>query len=176
LSLDRRTGDALTEGFEQFVETVLTDTRGWEQAGFVFSFSDTDFDYAVILAEPNEVDALCRPYETRGTFSCQIGSVVALNAERWRSAVSDWPATLDAYRTMLVNHEVGHLLGQHHPENMCAASNEPAAVMAQQSTGAAPCAANPWPLAWELVCAAQHVEPLAPPYEPKTVLTCGPNG
>ena len=58
-----------------------------------------------------EVDALCLPYDTYGRFSCQNGPIVALNADRWRTAVDSWPATLDEYRAMLVNHEVGHLLG-----------------------------------------------------------------
>ncbi len=176
LRLDRRVGDAATEGFAGLVESVLTDPRGWEQAGFVFSFSDADADYTVVLAEGDEVDRLCLPYDTFGRFSCQIGPVVALNADRWRTAVESWPASLDEYRTMLVNHEVGHLLGQHHPAVRCPGDGQPAPVMAQQSSGVAPCLANPWPLPWEIACARTRLEPLAPPYERDIRLTCGPDG
>ncbi len=176
LRLDRRVGDAATEGFAPFVESVLTDARGWERAGFAFTFSDTDFDYSVVLAEGPEVDALCLPYDTFGRFSCQIGPVVALNADRWRTAVESWPGSLDEYRTMLVNHEVGHLLGQHHPADRCPGTGQPAPVMAQQSSGVAPCTANPWPLPWEITCAGLGLEPLAPPFERGIVLTCGPDG
>ena len=176
LRLDRRVGDAATEGFAPFVQAVLTDERGWIGAGFQFTFDEADHDYTVVLAEGPEVDALCLPYNTYGRFSCQIGPVVALNADRWRTAVESWPATLDEYRTMLVNHEIGHLLGQHHPASRCPGAGQLAPVMAQQSSGVDPCRANPWPLPWEIACARQGVEPLAPPFERDITLTCGPDG
>ena len=176
LRIDRRVDDAATEGFASFVRAVLTDERGWRRAGFGFTFTETGFDYTVVLAEGPEVDALCLPYDTFGRFSCQNGPVVALNADRWRTAVDGWPAALDDYRTMLINHEVGHLLGQHHPASRCPGDGQPAPVMAQQSSGVAPCTANPWPLGWEITCAQQGVEPLAPPYERDITLTCGPDG
>ena len=176
IRLDRRVTDNATADFASLAEAVLTDERGWMRAGFVFTFSKTDYDYTVVLAEGSEVDQLCLPYDTGGRFSCQIGPVVALNADRWREAVESWPMSLDDYRTMLVNHEVGHLIGQHHPANRCPVDGRPAPVMAQQSSGVSPCTANPWPLEWEVGCAAQGVEPLAPPYEDNIELTCGPSG
>jgi hypothetical protein len=162
LRIDRRVDDAATLEFAETVEEILTDQRGWEQAGFLFSFDGDEADYTVILAEGPEVDALCAPYTTRSRFSCQIGPVVALNADRWRGAVESWPGSLLEYQMMLTNHEVGHLLGQHHPAVFCTTDGEPAALMAQQSSGVGGCLANPWPLAWEIRCAALHAEPLAP--------------
>jgi hypothetical protein len=156
-------------------QATLTDPRGWQQAGFGFTFDDAA-PYVVVLAEAAEVDALCSPYDTEGLYSCQIGSTVALNADRWRSATPEWPGSLEGYRQMLVNHEVGHLLGQHHPDEKCPVPGDPAPVMAQQSKGADGCTANPWPLPWELACAAEHVEPLAPGYEADATPTCGPGG
>lgn len=176
LRLDRRVADEATAGFAELVRSVLTDQRGWSQAGYVFSFDDADADYTVVLAEGDEVDQLCLPYDTFGRFSCQIGPVVALNADRWRGAVDSWPTSLDEYRTMLVNHEVGHLIGQHHPADRCPGAGQPAPVMAQQSSGVDPCTANPWPLPWEIACANLRLEPLAPPYERNISLTCGPDG
>ena len=176
IKLERRVTDTESEGFESFVEEVLRDPRGWQQAGFLFSFSADEYDYTVVLAEPSGVDEMCAPYRTGGQYSCQIGPVVALNAERWRHATGSWPASLAEYRTMLVNHEVGHLLGQHHPAAQCSEAGESAAVMSQQSKGVGTCVANPWPLPWEITCASQHLEPLAPPYEPTVTLTCGPDG
>lgn len=176
IRLDRRVGDEATAGFDAFVESVLTDERGWSRAGFEFRFGEADAAYTVVLAEGSEVDELCLPYDTGGRFSCQIGPVVALNADRWRVAVESWPGSLDEYRTMLVNHEVGHLTGQHHPAVRCPGEGQPAPVMAQQSSGVAPCTANPWPLDWEIECAALGLEPLAPPFERDIQLTCGPDG
>lgn len=173
LRIERRTSDAATASFADVVRATLTDDRGWQRAGFRFTFG-ADAPYSVVLAEGAEVDRLCHPYEVGGRFSCQNGSVVALNADRWRTATEKWTGDLATYRKMLVNHEVGHLLGQHHPEAQCPAAGQPAPVMAQQSTELDGCVPNPWPLDWEIACAARHEEPLAPGYEVDPRSTCGP--
>ena len=172
LRLEREATEG-TDGFEQLVRDTLTDPRGWEQAGFEFRFAD-DAPYRVVVAEPAMVDVTCLPYDTGGRFSCQNGPTVALNADRWREATDTWTGTLDGYRRMLVNHEVGHLLGRHHARPACDGAG-PAAVMFQQSSGLDGCLPNPWPLPWEIACAARHDEPVAPGYEPDAEATCGPD-
>jgi hypothetical protein len=162
--VERRTADVATEGFEAVLDATLADPRGWSRAGFRL-VSDPGAAFLVVLAEGPEVDRLCLPYRTGSRYSCQNGPVVALNADRWRSATPEWTGDLATYRQMLVNHEVGHLLGQHHPEVQCPAPGDPAPVMAQQSTELDGCLPNPWPLAWEIELAARHEEPLAPPFE-----------
>jgi len=127
---------------------------------------DETAEYRVIVAEPAEVDRLCLPYDTYGRYSCQNGPVVALNAERWRTATPQWTGDLATYRQMLVNHEVGHLLGMRHPpEPQCPVPGRPALVMSQQSTELDGCLPNPWPLPQEIERAARHDLPLAPPYD-----------
>lgn len=171
--LERAVDDDATAAFAEVVMSTLTDPRGWSRAGFAFTFSD-DAPYTIVLAEGPDVDARCLPYDTSSRFSCQLGPVVALNADRWRMATPEWTGDLDGYRRMLVNHEVGHLLGQHHPVAGCTTPGEPAAIMVQQSTELDGCLANPWPLDWEIECAASGIEPLAPPYEPDASPLCGP--
>jgi hypothetical protein len=160
LRIEDRTADV--QGFGEQIMAILTDPRGWSRAGFAFR-EDPDAAYLVVLAEGDEVDRLCLPYDTYGLYSCQNGPVVALNADRWRDATPQWPADLDSYRTMLVNHEVGHLLHLHHPQPQCPGAGLPAPVMTQQSTSLGACLPNPWPLQWEVDLAAARLEPLAPP-------------
>lgn len=159
--LERRVGDEATAGFEAVVEATLSDERGWARAGFDFARAD-DGPYLIVLAEGDEVDRLCRPYDTYGKYSCQNGPVVALNADRWRAATPKWTGDLDDYRRMLVNHEVGHLLGMKHPRPQCPAVGRPAPIMNQQSTELDGCLANPWPLDDEIGVAARHDRKLAP--------------
>lgn len=158
--VEDRTADAATNDFAAFVEAVLEDPRGWQQADFEL-IHDPTAEYLVVLAEAGEVDALCLPYDTGGRFSCQNGHVVALNADRWRTATETWPRTLGDYRTMLVNHEFGHLLGMHHIR--CKQAGTPAPVMEQQSGGLRGCLPNPWPTPVEIMLAATHQFRLAPP-------------
>lgn len=160
--VERRTVDAATDDFLAVVDATLHDARGWQRAGFQF-LSDDRAEYVIVLAEGTEVDQLCLPYDTYGQYSCQNGPVVALNADRWRTATPKWTGDLPSYRQMLVNHEVGHLLGQHHPRPMCRARGQLAPIMNQQSTELNGCLPNPWPLPGEIERAARHDLPLAPP-------------
>lgn len=160
--VERRTDDDATAAFVDVVESTLADPRGWTRARFRFVRDDSG-PYLIVLAEGDEVDRLCLPYETYGQYSCQNGPVVALNADRWREATPKWTGDLATYRQMLVNHEVGHLLGQKHPRQQCPVQGQPAPIMNQQSTELDGCLPNPWPLPWEVELAARHDRPLAPP-------------
>lgn len=151
--------------FPSVADATLHDPRGWQQAGFRL-VRDQRARFRLVVAEGPEVDRLCRPYDTYGKYSCQNGPVVAFNADRWRYATPEWTGDLTTYRRMLVNHEVGHLLGMHHPPApQCPRRGALAPVMAQQSTELAGCRPNPWPLAHEIARAARHDLPLAPPFE-----------
>ena len=139
---------------------TLTDPRGWGRSGFSFVADDAS-ELTVVLAEPDRVDALCLPLETKGNASCQNGPVVALNARLWRDGSDDWDASVDDYRTYLVNHEVGHLIGLRHPADRCPEGEAVSAVMEPQ-TGGLVCAGNGWPLGWEIEWAANRPAEIGP--------------
>lgn len=163
--LERRTTDQATAGFETTAEAILSDPRGWGRAGFRL-VRRASAPFVVVLAEGPEVDALCLPYETYASYSCQNGPVVALNADRWRTATPKWTGTLEDYRGYLVGHEVGHLLGLRHPRRQCRAPGQVAPLMAQQSTELDGCLPNPWPLDTEVQQGRRRPPDLAPPYRP----------
>ena len=128
---------------------ILNAPTGWVQSGFTFVADDAS-ELRVVLAEGSRVDELCLPLETFGTVSCQNGSVVALNADRWRQGGRDWDSTIEEYRVYLVNHEVGHLIGLRHPEGRCPVDEALSAVMEPQTNNLVSCAGNGIPLQWEI--------------------------
>lgn len=161
LHVESRVADVSTEELAVFLFSTLNDPRSWASSGFEFTLGQPG-DFRVVLAEGPEVDRLCEPLKTGSNVSCQNGSVVALNAGKWRFGPTEWDSTLDDYRRYLVNHEVGHLIGQRHPSPRCPDLGAPNAVMEQQTGGLKGCSGNAWPLGWELERAAARPAVLAP--------------
>jgi Protein of unknown function (DUF3152) len=133
--------------FARAVEEALRDPRGWRRAGYSFHFVDPlQADIEIVLASPSLTDRLCAPLQTLGIYSCAQGSRAVLNFARWQHGASAY-RSLSRYRTYMINHEVGHLLGRGHV--YCPAPGALAPLMVQQTKGVAPCRPNPWPLAGE---------------------------
>jgi hypothetical protein len=127
------------------VEAALHDARSWARDRRLERVEDPDeADIRVLLAHPDEVDALCGAagLDTEGRYSCWTGEFAALNAWRWEVGAHDFD-DLDTYRRYLINHEFGHGLGYGHVD--CPAPGELAPVMMQQSITTAGCVANGWP-------------------------------
>jgi Protein of unknown function (DUF3152) len=133
--------------FAREVARVLGDSRGWKSAGYAFRLvGAAPADIQVVLASPGLTDSLCAPLQTLGTYSCAQGSRAVLNFERWQHGAAAYDS-LRRYRTYMINHEVGHLLGRGHV--FCPAAGSRAPLMMQQTKGVAPCLPNPWPLQGE---------------------------
>nr|WP_255216808.1 DUF3152 domain-containing protein [Pseudenhygromyxa sp. WMMC2535] len=141
----------LEDEIPAWIETVgatLDDPRSWRAAGRDLVRVDTHARFDVILARPRTVDRLCRPLRTGGIYSCGRSGRAALNSMRWLEGARPWGDDLAGYRTYMINHEVGHLLGM--PHQRCDAEGEVAAVMLQQTKGLQGCTANGWPVPAEL--------------------------
>ena len=141
--------DVSSASLEATAMAILNHPTGWNQSGFSF-VADASSDLRVVLAEGPRVDELCLPLETYGSVNCQNGPIVALNADRWRAGGADWDSTLDAYRTYLINHEVGHLIGLRHPVERCPTAEKISAAMEPQTNNLNGCRGNGIPLAWEV--------------------------
>ena len=98
-------------------------------------------DFTVRLVTPGTRDRLCHARD--GYTSCRNGDEVVVNVARWVKGVPRYGASLAVYRQYLINHEVGHRLGQAH--ELCPRSGGPAPVMQQQTLGLHGCTANAWP-------------------------------
>lgn len=134
--------------FGNAVMNILNDPRGWTASQDVtFQRVDTGADLRLVLASPSLTDRRCAPLNTAGLYSCRNGSSVVLNFKRWKNGADAFAGDVITYRTYLVNHEVGHFLGNGH--RGCPGAGLPAPVMMQQTKGVGSCLPNGWPTAEE---------------------------
>ena len=131
------------DDFNEMVVDTLADERGWI-AGKQWRFEQVGegwADFTVYLASPQTRAELCAADDTY--TSCRNGNSVVINLERWLLGVPHWSRPLDEYRQYVVNHEVGHRLGE--PHVVCPKSGTPSPVMAQQTIELRGCEPNAWP-------------------------------
>lgn len=131
------------EEFAEYVDRVFKDDRGWT-AGEDWRFQHSDDDwvgFTIYLVSPQTRAELCGAADT--FTSCRNGDRVVINLARWLTAVEHWDASLEEYREYVINHEVGHRLGEGHV--VCPQAGKPSPVMAQQTLGLHGCTPNAWP-------------------------------
>lgn len=137
--------------FAAAVEKTLSDPRSWGNGGRA-SFQRVDsgpVDFRVSLTASLTVRKLCGyelPYET----SCYNGEQarVVINDARWTRGAVSYAGKVPAYRLYVINHEVGHALGNAHVQ--CPAKGALAPIMMQQTLGISTpgvgaCKPNAWP-------------------------------
>lgn len=139
--------------FVRMVASVYADPRGWSLGGRVrFIHVTSAGAFTIWLAAAGDMSSFSSQCVEQ--WSCRVGRDVIINEMRWTTGSPYWHGDLNAYRTMLINHETGHFLGFDH--SLCPGAGELAPVMMQQSKGTAPCRPNAWPTAAEREVAA-HV-------------------
>jgi hypothetical protein len=131
--------------FAADVHHILNDPRGWGRSGRL-GFERLDHggvQLIISLSSPRLTDAQCAPLRTLGRVSCWNGDRAVINALRWGIGARTYGRDLLSYREYLINHEVGHGLGE--PHARCAHPGWRAPVMVQQTISLEGCHANPWP-------------------------------
>jgi hypothetical protein len=130
---------------------TYADPRGWNDDGkLAFQYATAGCEYTVWLAAPSQMTSfgdICDDY-----YNCQVGTNVIVNDDRWNKATDPWNATgasIEDYRTLIINHETGHRLG-FLDNNVCPSPGGPAPVMLQQSIDLMGCTFNRWPTTAEL--------------------------
>jgi hypothetical protein len=134
--------------FAAAVEATLGDPRSWGSGGRM-SFQRVDateqgaYEFRVSLVSPGSMERYCPGVGTGGYTSCRYGERAVINLARWETAVPDYQGDVATYRQYVVNHEVGHALGNGHQP--CPGPGQAAPVMQQQTLGLEGCARNAWP-------------------------------
>ncbi len=136
--------------FAGAVEKTLGDPRSWGNGGRM-SFqrvgaadaAASRYEFKVTLVSPGNMEIYCPGVGTGGYTSCRYGERAVINLARWATAVPDYQGDVATYRQYVVNHEVGHALGNGHEP--CPGAGRPAPVMQQQTLGLEGCTPNAWP-------------------------------
>jgi hypothetical protein len=136
--------------FAAAVEQTLGDPRSWGNGGRM-SFQRVgqeeaaagQYEFKVTLISPGNMETYCPGVGTRGYTSCRYGDRAVINLARWATAVPDYQGDIPTYRQYVINHEVGHALGNGH--RPCPGAGQVAPVMQQQTLSLQGCVKNAWP-------------------------------
>ena len=125
------------------IAEVRNDPRSWTGSGDVrFALvAKSKADVSLYLASTATAAKLCGS-DAEAAISCTSGGVLVINAEAWKAGAATYD-DLDDYRTYLINHAAGQLLGE--KAQTCPGKGKKAPVMMQQSADLDGCTANPWP-------------------------------
>ncbi|MCM2387089.1 DUF3152 domain-containing protein [Streptomyces albipurpureus] len=128
------------------IDGILRDRRGWINSGEA-SFQRVDsppYDMVVHVVSPGTTDKLCGAWglDTRGQVNCASRPDLVVNVRRWIELSDQYPDRPADYHALIINHEVGHVLG--HGHRGCPGRGKPAPAMMQQIKGLKGCSANPW--------------------------------
>ncbi|MGY1835117.1 DUF3152 domain-containing protein [Blastococcus sp. SYSU DS0510] len=132
--------------FADAVTATLGDPRSWGNGGrlsFQRVGAGAAFDFRVSLVSPGSMETYCPGVGTGGYTSCRYGDRAVINLARWATAVPHYEGDIATYRRYVVNHEVGHVLGNGHVR--CPGPGQPAPVMQQQTLDLQGCVRNAWP-------------------------------
>lgn len=139
-----------TEPIIEKIRSVLNDKRGWKKSGYSFKHKKEDREdqyhyFRICFVKQSYIEGIC--HFTGLSCADLTNNTIYININRWRRGSNRSGLDLDSYRTYVINHEVGHILGRGHNKPGRRGSKVP--VMVQQTLGIGECKPNPWPLRWE---------------------------
>ncbi|MFI6586217.1 DUF3152 domain-containing protein [Embleya sp. NPDC050493] len=140
--------------FAAMVQNTLNDPRSWARDGRAFDRTDgATASFVVRLSSPGTLHRICSPIvgdTGRSNVSCNATGTpwVMINGWRWAQGSTAYGDDIRGYRQMLINHEVGHRLGNQHSTRCGPGGLAPVMMQQTKSREAANgkvCGANPWP-------------------------------
>ena len=97
------------------IVNTIDDRRGWRKLGYEFEYipnTKKNIDFIIYMSSNEKIIKECDLYN----LSCCITpvNIIYLNYTNWKNGVKKTKLNNDQYRTMVVNHELGHILGRGH--------------------------------------------------------------
>lgn len=128
------------------VSLILKHPKSWA-VDFKFTENPEQAELKIYLTSNEFIRNHCG-FKTGLSCAMPGEGVAFINSYRWHNGSKHSGMYLKDYRTYVVNHEVGHLLGLKHGTPV---KDEPCPVMHQQTLGLQGSLPNPYPLFWEQV-------------------------
>jgi hypothetical protein len=133
--------------FRNIAIPIIQHPLGWVRYGYTFTVvaDEADADIRVMLTPQSEMDKRFPSFAKSRMSVCDMDSKeVFINEDRWTRKFADKSQlSLPAYRTYVLQHEVGHALGKYHEK--CKGRGERTPVMLQQTLGPGKCTPYPFP-------------------------------
>ncbi|MFD7016284.1 DUF3152 domain-containing protein [Streptomyces sp. NPDC059161] len=128
------------------VQKILADPRSWAAHGKGrFQLVADGADVVIKIATPKTTDKLCASNgDTGGELNCEVTGGVIVNLKRWVTGSPQYDGPAAEYRHLIINHEIGHMIG-YHQHMACPGAGKLAPVMMQQIKGLNGCKSNAWP-------------------------------
>ena len=126
------------------IVNTLNDRRGWKKFGYNFSYKqNSNVDFIITIASNEIIKKICK----FSGLSCADTSknIVYLNLEKWKRGTKRSKLSLDDYRTYLILHECGHIIGKDHKKISDCKPNSKCPIMVQQTLGISNLKPNCWP-------------------------------
>ena len=95
--------------------SVLDDKRGCKRLGYNFRYNKDNcknVDFKILFVEQSYIENKC--HFTGLSCADLSDNTIYININRWRRGSKRSLLDLDSYRTYVINHEVGHILGRGH--------------------------------------------------------------
>ncbi len=115
----------------KFIRT-LTDPRSWKGYKFEYSESFSKNHIRIIFTTNDYIKKTCG--FTGLSCADVTNKIVYINENNWRNPPKASGLSLQEYRTYLILHEIGHVLGKKHPIK-CDKVGSKMNVMTQQTLG-----------------------------------------
>lgn len=141
------------------IASVFSDKTGWALGGRLsLARRENSCNFRINIVPEALMAAL--DVGCKGQTTCLVGNQIDISVSAWQAAPGKWTGTIDAYRTELINHEVGHWLGFQHTPCLASAASSGTPILSAPDVVLGGCSPN-----WYAIPADQQRTKILPGFD-----------